>query len=158
MRPVFSHLDPQANAWSIILCQFRQPAQNSCANCGLQRPFQYCENKVSVVVVVIYYMAFMEIFLAGCHGQSSQSPCRIWFISPTQRASHTIKLYEHFAGSLVQNSNPWDMAGENTCFIYNNQDHFENPLPPNTCRQSFCYLIKNTTFNMQLYLTSRILL
>ena len=34
----------------IILCQFRQPAQNSCANCGLQRPFKSCENKVNVVV------------------------------------------------------------------------------------------------------------
>ena len=36
-----------------ILCQFRQPAQNSCANCGLQRPFKSCENKVNVVVVVV---------------------------------------------------------------------------------------------------------
>ena len=29
------------------------PTENSCANCGLQRPFENCGNKVNVVAVVV---------------------------------------------------------------------------------------------------------
>ena len=29
------------------------PTENSCANCGLQRPFENCGNKLNVVAVVV---------------------------------------------------------------------------------------------------------
>ena len=50
----------ERESFLIILCQFRQPPQNSCANCGLQRPFKNCENKVNVVVVVVGAWSFFS--------------------------------------------------------------------------------------------------
>ena len=64
----------------IILCQFRSPAQNSCANCGLQRPFKNCKNKVNVVVVVIVVFGFLGDRSRGKDGlpRTTRSPSKCY--------------------------------------------------------------------------------